>query len=175
MDQLNEGVPFLHRPQLRFPVYAIVALLLVVFSVLWLKLIAIGGVTPDLLLILCVWVAISEGQYAGMLFAFAVGMIFDITSADVLGSNGLAKTVAAFVAGYFYIEAKSDRTLGSARFLAIVTISAIIHNLLYYFLYIRPSEISFWGFFLKYGLAATLYTTVIAVIPMLWKSRDMER
>jgi hypothetical protein len=45
----------------------------------------------------------------------------------------------------------------------------------YYFLYIRPSEIAFGSFFISYGLAATLYTTVIALVPMFWKSRSMLR
>ncbi len=160
---------------MRFLVYALVALLLTVITIVFLNFLAIGGVAPDVLLILCVWVALSEGQFAGMLFAFSVGMIFDIASSDTLGSNALAKLIAAFVAGYFFNEKKIDETLGTVRFLVVVTLSGLSHNLIYYFLYIRPSEISFAGFFIKYGIASTLYTTVISIVPMLWKSRDMDR
>ncbi len=163
------------NPQMRFLVYSLAALLLTVVSLVFLNFLAIGGVSPDVLLILCVWVALSEGQFAGMLFAFAVGMIFDIASNDVLGTNALAKIMAAFVAGYFFNEKKVNETIGGVKFLVVVTISGLTHNLIYYFLYIRPSEISFTGFFLKYGIAFTLYTTVLSIVPMLWKSRNMER
>jgi hypothetical protein len=102
-------------------------------------------------------------------------MIFDIASNDVLGSNALAKILAAFVAGYFYQEDKIKQILGGLPFLGVVTVSGLVHNLVYYFLYIRPSEIAFGSFFISYGLAATLYTTVIALVPMFWKSRSMLR
>ena len=160
---------------MRFFVYAVASLFLTVFTIVFLDFFAVGGVAPDLLLILCVWVALSEGQFAGVLFAFAVGMIFDIASNDVLGSNALAKILAAFVAGYFYNEDKVDAKIGGVPFLMVVTFSGLIHNLVYYFLYIRPSEIPFGSFFIRYGLAATLYTTVIALLPMFWKSRSMSR
>jgi len=164
------------NPQMRFLFYSIAALLITVISVVFLQYLAIGNVTPDLLLILCVWVGLSEGQFSGMLFAFCVGMIFDIASTnDVLGSNALAKVIAAFVAGYFYNEEKVKEILGGVRFLFIVAFSALMHNLVYHFLYIRPTEISFTEFFIKYGLAVTLYTTVLAIIPMLWQSKNMER
>ena len=163
------------NPQMRYVLYALAALLLTVISKVFLHFLSIGGVAPDVLLVLCVWVALAEGQFAAMLFAFCVGMIFDIASDDVLGSNALAKLLAAFVAGYFYREEKIDQSLGTVRFLMVVTIAGLTHNLIYYFLYFRPSEISFTGFFIKYGLAATLFTTVIGIVPMLWKSRNMER
>ncbi len=175
MSAISERAHLAVNPQMRFVLYAIVALVLTVITIVFLNFLAIGGVAPDVLLILCVWVALSEGQFAGMLFAFAVGMIFDVASSDVLGSNALAKLLAAFAAGYFYSEKKVNENLGTVRFLIVVTAAGLVHNLIYYFLYIRPTEISFTGFFVKYGIASTLYTTVLAIVPMLWKSRNMER
>ena len=175
MAAILEKPPLTAQPQMRFVIYAIIALIVTVFSVVFLQLISVGGVGPDLLLILCVWVALSEGQYAGMLFGFGVGLIYDITSPDVLGSNALAKTGASFVAGYFYSELRLSKNLSSVRFLSIIVLCAFVHNLIYFFLYIQPTEISFVSFFVKNGVASTLYTTVLAIAPMLWRSRSMER
>lgn len=175
MPLLPDRVHLAANPQMRFLVYAITSLFLTVFTIVFLNFFAVGGVAPDLLLILCVWVALAEGQFAGLLFAFAVGMTFDIASNDVLGSNALAKILAAFIAGYFYQEDNVDSIIGGIPFLGVVTISGLVHNLVYYFLYIRPSEIPFGSFFISYGLAATLYTTVMALVPMFWRSRSMAR
>lgn len=158
-------------PALRYVAYAIIALLLAVIHVLGLNLIAVAGVTPDLLLILTVWIAVTEGQFAGQFAGFGCGLLFDIVSADVMGTNALAKAIAGFIAGYFYKEEEGRELAGSYKFLLIVLLCAFIHNLIYFFFYIRPTEIPFLLFFLKYGVASTLYTTVAAIFPMLIKSR----
>jgi rod shape-determining protein MreD len=130
-------------------------------------LVAIGGMTPDLLLILVVWITIKEGRFRGLFAGFAVGLLFDLISTDVIGTNALTKTLAAFVAGSFYKEGKADNIIGSLKFLLIVFVSSVVHNLVYFFFYLRMTDISFWGFFVEYGIAMSLYTTIVAIFPML--------
>jgi hypothetical protein len=80
--------------------------------------------------------------------------------------------LAGFVAGYFYNEQHGvSESVGSFRFLGIIALAALIHNAIYYFFYIQPTDLSFSGFFLRSGVAATLYTTVIAVVVMLVAAR----
>ncbi|TAL68803.1 MAG: rod shape-determining protein MreD [Bacteroidetes bacterium] len=156
-------------PAYRFTYYAIAALILSVVNIVLLDFIAVGTLTPDFLLILCVWIAVSEGQFIGIIAGFLCGILFDFVSHDVIGTNALAKTAAAFVAGWFYKENKQNVTIGSFRFLAIVFVSSLVHNMFYFFFYIKSTEIAFFPFFLKYGLATSLYTTVFAVFAMLVK------
>jgi rod shape-determining protein MreD len=158
------------KPQaVRYISYAIAALLLSVVNIVLLEFIAVGSLTPDFILILCVWIAITEGQFIGIFAGFLCGILFDFVTHDVIGTNALAKTIAAFAAGWFYKENKANFTIGSYRFLAIVFICSLIHNMIYFFFYIRATEISFFPFFMKYGLATSLYTTVFAIFPMLIK------
>lgn len=166
--------PVLNNPRLRYVMYAIVILLTSVIHVLFIRFITVGGVAPDLLLIACIWIALLEGQMVGLLMAFAAGLLFDIVSADVLGTNALAKILAVFVAGYFYKEKLAQRVLGTYRFLFIVLLCSFIHNVAYFFFYIQPTDIDFLTFFLQYGIATTLYTTVIAIVPMLVMARKSE-
>ncbi len=163
------------NPALRYITYAVVALLLNVVHVVFLRFVAVSSVTPDLLLILTVWIALAEGQFTGMIAGFLCGLLFDVVSEDVIGSNALAKTVAGFVAGYYWRQGFAMNTIGSYRFLFIVALSGGVHNLLYYFFYVRPMQISFGMFFLKYGVATTLYTTVAAVFPMLYVNRRKDQ
>lgn len=152
---------------IRYIVYAISALLLNILQIALPDFVDIGGITPDLLIILCVWIALAEGQFIGLFAGFAIGLLFDVVSADVIGTNALAKLVAAFVAGWFYKKGQDDKIIGSYRFILIVLLSTFIHNLIYFFFYIKASELVFIEFFLKYGFASTLYTSVVSVIAML--------
>lgn len=161
----------LAKPTLRYLVYAVFALLISVIHGTVLKYVAVGYVTPDLLLIFVVWVAVSEGQFVGTVAGFLSGLLFDVVSKDVLGTNALAKTVAGFIAGYFFKEGFNAQIIGSYRFILIVAVAAFVHNLLYFFFYVQPMEVTFISFFTVYGVATTLYTTVVAVFPMLYVNR----
>ena len=175
MPPFQEKSLFETWPALRYVIYAIIALILSVLHVVFLSLISVGSITPDLLLVLCVWIAITEGQFIGLFAGFGCGLLFDVVSADVLGTNALAKTLAAFVAGYFFKEKLADKTIGSYRFIVAVFFCSMVHNLSYFFFYVRPTDITFGGFFLKYGIASTFYTCVAAVFPMLIKAQKLSR
>ena len=159
------------QPAMRYLMYAVIGMLLSVVHLVFLRFIAVESVTPDLILLLVIWIALAEGQFIGVIAGFCFGLFYDAVSKDVLGTNALAKTVAGFVAGYFYKEGHTMQIIGSFKFLFIIGVCAFIHNLIYFFLYIRPMEVSFGRFFLIYGVATTLYTTVVAVFPMLFVNR----
>ena len=146
---------------LRYVIYAIIGLMLALAHVIALNLISVSGITPDLLTILVVWIALREGQFTGIIAGFMCGFLFDIVSYDVIGTNALAKTFA-------------ELTLGSLYFILAILASSFVHNLIYFFFYIRPTEMTFWSFFFRYGIASTLYTTVAALFPMLVKSRNVQ-
>lgn len=157
--------------RLRLVNYAIAALLLSVINILVINFISIGGITPDLLLILALWITLKEGRFTGLFVGFSIGLLFDLLSIDALiGTNALSKTVAVFIAGMFYSERNSERILSGMSFVYITFLCSIVHNLIYFFFYLRFSDISYLNFFLKYGLAMSVYTTVFATIAMLVKS-----
>ncbi len=151
------------------------AVLLSLAHLLVVRFIGIGGVTPDLLLILVVWITLSTGQLPGTIAGFLVGLLMDGLTGDVLGTNALAKTVAAFAAGYFFNENKITLTLGRYPALLITLLCALIHNLIYYFFHVRYAEITMNTFITKYGVASALYTTVLAIAPMLITARRAEK
>ncbi len=157
------------RPAIRYVFYGIISLALAILHMSFLDLIAVSGIAPDLLLLMTVWIAVSEGRIAGMFAGFMSGILLDIISDDVLGTNALAKTIAGFIASYFYSEKKATTLPATLSFLGIVALTAFIHNCIYFFFYVKPTEINYMEFFLKYGLASTLYTTVAGIFPMLFK------
>ncbi len=162
-----ESKDFFKNPTIRYASYGIAALIISLIHLVFLKFISVEGLTPDILLIFCVWVALREGQFVGMFAGFACGILFDIITQDVIGTNALSKTLVAFSACWFYKRDTLDQILSTYKFLVIVLCTSLLHNLVYYFFYIKLSELSFLPFFLKYGIAISLYTTVFAVIVML--------
>src|SRR5512139_3302789 len=94
--------------------------------------IAIGDVVPDLPLLLVISIAIRRGQIPGTLAGFFIGLALDLLSGGdgVMGLSALTKTVAGFLAGYFYNENKTFQTLGGSQFPVIVLLAGAMHNVL---------------------------------------------
>jgi len=153
--------------RIKLIVYPTVTFLLCLFQISFVSFIEIGGVSPNLLIILVVWIALTEGQFTALFSAFAIGIIYDIFKLDVIGTNALSLVFTAFVTGFFYREGKSEMIVRSLKFFLIVFIGALSHNLIYYILYLKISEIVFVDFFMKYGVASSLYTTVFSFFPIL--------
>jgi rod shape-determining protein MreD len=130
-------------------------------------LLTLEGITPDLLTIWVVYLALKEGQLAAMPWGFAIGLLFDLLTGNFIGLSALTKTIAAFTAGYFYNENKTPLILGSYRFLVIVLVSSLIHNTLYFLIFTQGSEIGTLRAVLQVGLATTFYTATLSLLPML--------
>jgi rod shape-determining protein MreD len=60
---------------------------------------SVGGVTPDLPLILTALVALRRGPEAGCLVGFAAGILQDATGGGLLGVQALSRALAGFVMG----------------------------------------------------------------------------
>lgn len=166
--QANEKKSVIYR----YVYYGILALLLSLAHVLIIDLIAVANITPDLMVILIAWIALREGRFVGIIAGFTGGLVFDYITHDVLGMNALVKTLVAFIAGSFYKEGKEDLTLGGFKFIGIVFLTSLVHNCIYFLFNIKMTEMNFFTFISKYGLAFTFYTTVFAAFPTLWKMRQ---
>lgn len=153
--------------KIKLILYPIITLLIGLLQISFVSFIEIDGVSPNLFIVFVVWIAITEGQFTALFAAFFIGLTYDILKMDVIGTNALSLIFTAFVAGFFYKEGKSDLIIQKYTFLIIVFISALVHNLVYYILYLKISEINFIHFFIKYGIASSFYSTVFAVFPML--------
>jgi rod shape-determining protein MreD len=156
---------------MQYLIYAGIGLLLVIIQVLVSRFLSIAGVSPDFVLIFLVWLSIREGQFAGEIGGFALGLGLDIVSSSILGAHALSKTAAAFCVGYFYQPDRIEQNVRNWPFLLLTLLGALVNNFLYYFLLTRGSEISFGEFVFRYGAVGALYTVFIAIFPLLYWSR----
>lgn len=61
--------------------------------------ISIGGVTPDIPLILAVLLGLRLGPEGGCLIGFSAGLLQDVLGGGLLGAQALTKALVGFVAG----------------------------------------------------------------------------
>ena len=89
--------------------------------------IPIGGMKPDLVLIIVVYLGLVKGAEVGTLSGFIFGLIEDVVSGTYLGSNALAKTIVGFFCG---IGGKRLYTHNMFSQILFVSLSSVINIVL---------------------------------------------
>jgi len=148
--------------------YILGSILLLLLSTTLLKFLSISEIAPDVLLIWIVYIAIREGHVAGMTAGFFLGLAVDLLSGPdgMTGLSALTKTIAGFLAGYFYNENKTLQTLGGYQFIVAIAVVSLVHNIIYFVIFLQGTDMSWWRMILAYGLPTTLYTAAVGLLPM---------
>ncbi|MBI1806845.1 MAG: rod shape-determining protein MreD [Ignavibacteria bacterium] len=146
--------------------YVFITILLTVIQTQLMRLLTLEGITPDILTIWIVYIALREGQLPATVWGFGIGLFFDLVTGNFVGLSALTKTICGFIAGYFYNENKTSLTLGSYRFIVIVLIVSLIHNTVYFIIFTQGSNIGLVRAVLQLGFATTCYTATLTLLPM---------
>jgi rod shape-determining protein MreD len=148
--------------------YVLVSLLFIVVDSTLVKFLSIAGIVPDILVVWIVYIAVREGQIAGTTAGFFIGLVMNLMgmTESMLGLAAMAKTLAGFTAGYFYNENKTYNTLGGYQFIVVVGIASLVHNIVYFIIFLQGSELSWLQSVLSYGIPTSIYTAAIALLPM---------
>ncbi len=149
-------------------VYTLVTFLLFLIHSFLIPYLTIVHVVPDILLIWIVYLAIRRGQMVGTAAGFVIGLLLDLSSGEgsMIGLAALAKSIGGFVAGYFYNENRMFQILGSYQFVVAVGVIALVHNALYFLIFLQGTSIEMWDILLQYALPASLYTALLTLLPM---------
>jgi rod shape-determining protein MreD len=152
----------------RIILYTLLSVLFVTVDSTLVKFLAMANIVPDILLIWIVYLAIREGQIAATTAGFLIGLAMNLagTMNSMIGLAPLAKTLAGFVAGYFYNENKIYNTLGSYQLIIIVAIASMVHNIAYFIIFLQGSGLNWMQSVLYYGVPSTTYTAAVALVPM---------
>jgi len=145
---------------------ALAVLALLLLQTTFVPFLSIGGFLPDPLLLWVVYVAIRRGQMEATITGFLVGLLQDAVSMQFFGLGALTKTIAGFVAGYFFNDNSTEQTLGSYRFLTILFLSSFVHNIVYYGIFLQGIQDSVFSTMIEFSLVTSLYTVVVGVFPM---------
>ena len=141
-------------------------LVLLLLQTTFIPFLSMGGFLPDVLLIWVVYIAVTRGQMEATITGFAVGLLQDVVTIQFFGLSALTKTLAGFVAGYFFNENLTEQTLGSYRFLLITLLSSFVHNVLYYGIFLQGIQDALLTTMVEFSVAVSLYTALMSVFPM---------
>jgi rod shape-determining protein MreD len=153
--------------------YGLITLFLVILQTTIIPFTAIAQITPDLLIIWIIYIAIQHGQIPGTIAGFCIGLIVDFVGGQFLGITALSKTIAGFLAGYFFNENKTEQILGSYEFLIVTALASFIHNIIYFVISVQGSDISMGTAVFHFGLFSMLYTVAAALFPVFYYSRKI--
>jgi rod shape-determining protein MreD len=148
--------------------YSLVSLGVVLVQTIVVRFLAVIDIVPDILLLWIVYIAIREGQVAATVAGFLLGLCVDFLSGTdgMIGLAALSKTIAGFLAGYFYNENRTSQILGGSRFIIAVAVASFVHNGLYFAIFLQGTQISWGGILFRYGFPTTVYTCLVALLPM---------
>lgn len=144
----------------------LVALGLLLLQTTFLPFLSVAGFLPDIFLIWIVYIAISRGQLEATITGFIAGLMQDAVTIQFFGLMALTKTIAGFIAGYFYNDNITEQTLGSYRFVLIVLLASFVHNIFFYGIFLQGMQDSVLLTMIEFSIASSLYTGILALLPM---------
>lgn len=155
---------------------AVISLIFIVVHTSLARYMSIGNAIPDIVLIWVVYLAISQGQLIATIAGFGAGVMLDLLSGQdgMLGLSALCKTLSGFLAGYFFNENKTQQTLSTWRFVLIVLVVALLHDAIYFLIFLVGTDIGWARAIALHGIPSALYTTGLGVVPMAILRRKLE-
>ena len=163
------------RPALLFAVVAVAALLL---QTTVLPLAAIGRATPDLLLIMCVYLGLHQHSVGGALGAFSLGYLQDAVSGSVAGLNAFGMCLVFTVVYLTSRRLWVDNTISK---IAVVFLASVLKTIAILLLVaVFMSIEGLWRTMLSYllieaVLAALLSPAVFAVLAHTQQLQEAEQ
>lgn len=130
---------------------------------IWVVAISSYNITPDLVLLVLVYISLKEGKIWGMTSGFSAGLVIDLLAGTFLGLLSLAYTIACFITGNFKDD--EEKNLKSLNFILITGLASLITNFLYFEIFFQSvaSAMSGLEVVYKYILPSSLYTMLISM------------
>jgi len=139
--------------------WTLIAIIAALIEATWLRAIRVQGVVPDLVLILVVYCAITEGEERAMFMGVLGGMFQDVYTDTALGHHVLCLVVVAFVVGRVAKRLITDNPAGKA---ASVFLSSVLDSLLYAIIeYVQKTDMSAFLVMLSGIVPRAFYTALV--------------
>jgi rod shape-determining protein MreD len=150
-----------------YAAYAGILFGLILLQISFGRLIAVADIQPDFVLLGIIVIALRSGQLTATVAGFLAGLALDLYIGESVGISALAKTIAGFVAGYFFAEDMTELTIRTPKFITITALVAFTHNLVYLLAHFQRPDLSMALLVARFGIGGTVYTAAFGAICML--------
>lgn len=141
----------------------------VILQVIFFRHLRVFNIQPDFVLLFILWMMTKGNRTTAILMAALLGFTQD-AFLDIWGLNMFSKTLLAFIA-YPSISTNIDVRIQLPRVLSIVFIASLIHNLIFLLLSSLvesyTAELLFW----RQWIGNSIYTTLVAAIVQLLRTK----
>ena len=148
---------------LRKGVLALLILISYICQTTFNRVVSIGNITPNLMIILICVFALMRGKKEGMLIGFFAGLLIDLFYGygDVVGFNALLYLYIGFFAGAFHDIFYTDDILVP---LAFITVCDFAYNFVFYvFTFALRNKLEFKIYFKSVILPEIVYTVFLTI------------
>ena len=130
---------------------------------------AVGGVIPNLLLLVVVTIALTTGSNEGATAGFVAGLAFDLLGTGPLGAMALVLTIAGYVAGTLHTAMFAE---GWLLPLTVLAMTAFVSEVSYAVLLdVLGADLPFWRVLFTKMLPGAVYNTALALLVFPWLAR----
>ncbi len=130
---------------------------------------AIGGVTPNFLLLVVVTLALTTGPTEGAAYGFFAGLLFDLVGTGPVGPMALVLAITGYLAGLLHEQMFAEGWLLPITVVAIASISAeIAYGLV---LSLLGSGGPFWSSLVTKMIPGAVYNVALALLVYPWLAR----
>ncbi len=124
------------------------------------KLISIGNIRPDLVLVVLVAISLRYGTVVGLFSGLFIGIIQDVYAIETLGANALAKCLVGYFTGLF--DEKVLKIMPATK-IFFLGIAFFLHDLVYGFA-VNLSWPVLAEALLRYSIPSAIYTLLLGAL-----------
>lgn len=143
--------------------YVIIGLIAILLQKFLDSFASVESVSPQLVVLFVVYLALREGQLFGTSGGFVAGLVNDLLVTHFIGFTSFVCVLAGFIAGFFYKESEVELAAKTLSFAWISAVALFIAELVALPI-VASGELNYLYVFLKFTLGTTVYTSVIAMI-----------
>jgi len=136
---------------------------LAVLQLVFVPLITVQNIGPNLIIVLLVFLTLTNGQVYGTLLGFVLGFLLDIISGGIIGAYMFSFTLAGFIAGYFYNENKFDINTSSFVLTLITLLCATVSLFIYSSVTNSNNDVRMIYQIIEDGILPGVYTALFSI------------
>ncbi len=140
---------------------SIIVIINFLFQTTILQYFAIGGVIPNITLIILVTIALLKGKKIGGILGISMGLLQDIILSNVIGINSLIYFFIGYLVGTVDNKVFKDNMWVVLFFTGISTI--FFHIFFYIIMYFLSIEIRLFAMFRKVILIEVVYNMIVSI------------
>lgn len=124
------------------------------------RIISIGSIKPDVILVILVAVSLRYGSVVGLFAGMTIGLIQDVYAIDALGANAMAKCLVGYCTGL--LDEKVIKVMPATKVL-FLGVAFLVHDGVYALAAGFPAS-AFWEALIRRTLPSGIYTLLIGAL-----------